>query len=77
MGCASLEERRKFFLGLQMYRAVSLQRPQYLSEILEVRRRSFSIMGARLWNELPLAVHDAESLPLFRRRLRTYLANRR
>ncbi|CAB0035086.1 unnamed protein product [Trichogramma brassicae] len=82
MGCASLEERRRFFLGVQVYRAVSLQRPHYLSEMFrhrdtgtapqtrssslpqlmvpdsssEVRRRSFSIMGARMWNELPLAL---------------------
>uniref|UniRef100_A0ABD2X7U1 Uncharacterized protein n=1 Tax=Trichogramma kaykai TaxID=54128 RepID=A0ABD2X7U1_9HYME len=81
IGCASLEGRRKFFLSLQMYRAVSLRRPQYFSEMFqrrdtgiaprtrssslpqltvpdsssEVRRRSFSIMGAKLWNELPLA----------------------
>ncbi|CAB0032282.1 unnamed protein product [Trichogramma brassicae] len=37
MGCASLEERRRFFLGVQVYRAVSLQRPHYLSEMFRHR----------------------------------------
>ncbi|KAL7293747.1 hypothetical protein TKK_0012814 [Trichogramma kaykai] len=41
----------------------------------EMRRRSFSIMGARVWNELPLAVRNADSVPQFRRRLRAYLAS--
>ncbi|KAL7292511.1 hypothetical protein TKK_0014085 [Trichogramma kaykai] len=41
----------------------------------EVRRRSFSIMGARVWNELPLAVRNVESLPQFPRRLRAHLAS--
>ncbi|KAL7298190.1 hypothetical protein TKK_0009186 [Trichogramma kaykai] len=101
MGCASLEERRRYFVGLQVYRAVSLRRPHYISEMFqrrdtgmapqtrssslpqltvpdsssEMRRRSFSIMGARVWNELPLAVRNADSVPQFRRRLRAYLAS--
>ncbi|KAL7292350.1 hypothetical protein TKK_0013953 [Trichogramma kaykai] len=101
MGCASLEDRRRYFVGLQVYRAVSLRRPHCISEMFqrwdtgmaprtrssslpqltvpdsssEVRRRSFSIMGARLWNDLPLAVRNTESLPQFRRRLRTYLTS--
>ncbi|KAI5623657.1 hypothetical protein C0J50_16768, partial [Silurus asotus] len=35
--------------------------------------RFFSVLAPRWWNELPLAVRTAESLTIFKRRLKTYL----
>uniref|UniRef100_A0ABD2WK40 Uncharacterized protein n=1 Tax=Trichogramma kaykai TaxID=54128 RepID=A0ABD2WK40_9HYME len=37
MGCTSLEEKRRFFLGVHVYWAVSLWRPHYLSEMFQRR----------------------------------------
>ena len=34
---------------------------------------SFSIAAARLWNDLPISVREAQSLPAFKRLLKTYL----
>ena len=36
-------------------------------------KRAFSVVGPRLWNSLPPSVHSAESLMIFRSRLKTYL----
>ncbi|GAA6096744.1 uncharacterized protein LOC125140204, partial, partial [Tachysurus ichikawai] len=35
--------------------------------------RLFSVLAPRWWNELPLEVRTAESLAIFKRRLKTYL----
>ena len=35
--------------------------------------RLFSVLAPRWWNELPLAVRTAESLAVFKRRLKTHL----
>ena len=34
---------------------------------------SFSIAGARLWNELPVSIRESQSLPIFKRQLKTHL----
>ncbi|CAB0037776.1 unnamed protein product, partial [Trichogramma brassicae] len=41
----------------------------------ELRRRFFPVARARMWNELPLAVCEADLSSLFRRRLRAYLVD--
>ena len=35
--------------------------------------RAFSIAGPREWNRLPLAIRQAESVAVFKSRLKTYL----
>ena len=38
-----------------------------------MRSRLFSVLAPQWWNELPTDVRTAESLPIFRRRLKTHL----
>ena len=37
------------------------------------RPRLFSLLAPKLWNELPIALRTADSLPIFRRNLKTHL----
>ena len=39
-------------------------------------KRSFPVVGADLWNELPSDMTSAPSLPVFRQRLKTFLFQR-
>ena len=34
---------------------------------------SFTIAGAHLWNELPVSIRESQSLPVFKRQLKTHL----
>ena len=34
---------------------------------------SFTIAAARLWNDLPVYLHESQSLPMFKRQLKTHL----
>ena len=40
------------------------------------RPKLFSLLAPKLWNALPIAVRTAESLPIFRRSLKTHLFRR-
>ena len=40
------------------------------------RPKLFSLLAPKLWNALPIAVRTAESLPIFRRNLKTHLFRR-
>ena len=37
------------------------------------RDMSFTIAAARLWNDLPVYLHESQSLPMFKRQLKTHL----
>jgi len=41
-----------------------------------VGKRSFPVVGANLWNELPADITSPPSLPVFRQRLKTFLFRR-
>ena len=43
------------------------------SRLVTVGDRSFASAGPRVWNSLPEDVTSAQSLPVFRRKLKTYL----
>ena len=40
---------------------------------LEITRKSFSHKGAKVWNDTPNKITDAESILLFKKQLRNYL----
>jgi len=53
---------------------VDFQPPRFRpSRLVTVGERSFASAGPRLWNSLPDDITKAQSLPAFRRKLKTYL----
>ena len=40
---------------------------------LEITRKSFSYQGAKVWNDIPNNIRDAESISIFKKQLRNYL----
>jgi hypothetical protein len=48
-----------------------LQVPPY--RLSTVGSRAFPVAGARIWNDLPTEVTSAQSLPIFRQRLKSFL----
>jgi hypothetical protein len=48
-----------------------LQVPPY--RLSTVGSRAFPVAGARIWNDLPAEVTSAQSLPIFRQRLKSFL----
>ena len=51
----------------------SLVEPKY--KLKSMGRRAFSVYTPRIWNVLPLEIRDSQSLPVFKKRLKTHFFN--
>ena len=68
-----VRQRIEFKLLLFVFRAVHHLCPVYLSSLERYGRLAFSVAGPTLWNALPPAIRQANSVAVFKSLLKTHL----